>query len=157
MKDHNQVGNLPTWALVLLIILFLLGLAVAFWGAGSAFGLKKSLNKQELSFFKNKKIINYGETFENKEGIFALFFEISNEKAFFLPIYIFATENFDLEINNIFEDIKNNKKQIIKNYIKENNLKIEQIKFVQLEKENQSKLYEQWLKKIKSNKIIFNQ
>ncbi|AUB31223.1 hypothetical protein [Spiroplasma floricola] len=158
MKEKGQIGVLPTWAMILIVVFFIIGLAISIWGFISAFNSKKKRVKTNLEFlFKDKQIIKYGNTFKEKNGIYALIFTNFDENDYFRPIFIFQAQDFDLISKNIIEEIKSEKNLSIKEYMNEKNLKKEDIHFVKLEKENNKELLETWIKKTNSKTRGFNQ
>ncbi|WP_148285805.1 hypothetical protein [Spiroplasma diminutum] len=157
MKETNQSLNFPTWALILIIMLFVLGLVVALWGAISAFKIKGTNDNKNLSnVFKDKKNIKFGQTFESNKGIFALTFRNFNPKDYFIPIWIFKTEDLIKKMNEIKNKTDLNEMIIIFDYMKEHDLSIKDIYFVKLEDNDDESILNDWIELTQSNKRGFN-
>ncbi|AUM62410.1 hypothetical protein [Spiroplasma monobiae] len=155
MKNNLQAGNLPTWALILLIILFILGLLASIWGIASAFGLNKNKINSDDKVFKGKEIINFKSGFKNNHGIFALTFLNYDKNDFFIPIFIFETKDFLMTRDAILKEIEMEEKQIIFDYMKNKGLSLKDVAFVQLEDELNGRL-EFWIKETNSDSKGFN-
>ncbi|WP_339021204.1 hypothetical protein [Spiroplasma endosymbiont of Atherix ibis] len=157
MKETGQIGVLPIWAIILILVFFIIGLVISIWGFISAFNIKKKRIKINLEFlFKDKQIIKYGDTFQEKVGVFAFIFKDFNKNDYFRPIFIFKAKDFDLVSKNIIEEINTEKYSLIKEYMNEKNLKIEDIYFIKLEKESNNEFLEIWINKTNSKKRGFN-
>ncbi|ALD66077.1 hypothetical protein [Spiroplasma cantharicola] len=157
MKEINKSSNMPAWALILIIILFIIGLIVSIWGAASVFKLKNNLENNDIKkIFKNKEIIKYENGFKNESGIYALIFNNFNSKEYFWPILIFESTKFSQSALEIIDKIEQKKYKNIEDYMQENGLNKTDIRFIQLEENIDYEKLKYWIKKTKTDIRGFN-
>ncbi|ATZ17883.1 hypothetical protein [Mesoplasma melaleucae] len=164
MSNNTNSGiaqNFPSWAIAILIILFIVGLIIGCWGFLSGFKLKRKDNTTSSfvvwnKLFKDKKAVKAGQKFETNKGVFALTFANVDKKDFFLPIYIFKSEDFEKDSNEIILKIVEGKFEIINEYMSENSKTINDMFFVLLENDPTDDKKEEWIKLINSKSRGFN-
>lgn len=157
--DSGQ--SFPSWVIGILVVIFLIGLVIGCWGFLSGFKLKKkdNINSSTIvwnELFKNKKAIKIGQKFETNKGIFALTFAKVDKKDFFLPVYIFKTNNFEKDASKLILEIVENKFETINGYMRENNKTINEIFFVLLENEPKEENKNHWIHLTNSKNRGFN-
>ncbi|ASZ08969.1 hypothetical protein CK556_01180 [Mesoplasma chauliocola] len=158
---ENSTNTLPSWGIAILIVVFFIALIIGCWGFLSSFKLKR---KQEINFsmivwnklFKDKKAIKVNYDFEINHGIFALTFSKVDKKDFFLPIYIFKTENFKKDSRELISKIIENDFPAINQYMNENSKTLNELFFVFLEKEATLDKLNEWIEKTNSKSRGFN-
>ncbi|WP_342258585.1 hypothetical protein [Spiroplasma endosymbiont of Dioctria linearis] len=157
MNEINKGTSIPVWALSLIIILFVIGLVVSVWGASSVFKLKKEMENNDIKkIFKNKRVVKFGDKFENKSGIYALIFNNFNSKEYFWPILIFKSSNFSETTLEIVNKIEHKEYKNIEDYMNEKGLKNEDIRFIELEKNQDKSKFKYWIEKTKADTRGFN-
>ncbi|WP_339034449.1 hypothetical protein [Spiroplasma endosymbiont of Cantharis rufa] len=157
MNEINKGTSIPVWALSLIIILFIIGLVVSIWGASSVFKFKKEMESNDIKkIFKNKRLLKYGDEFENKSGIYALIFNNFNSKEYFWPILIFKSSNFSETTLEIVNKIESKEYKNIEDYMNEKGLKNEDIRFIELEINEDQNKFKYWIKKTKADTRGFN-
>ncbi|ATQ35371.1 hypothetical protein MENTO_v1c02170 [Mesoplasma entomophilum] len=161
MENNTNIKPLPSWGIAILIIVFVLALIIACWGFFSGFNLKRKHSATSSSIvwnelFLNKKAIKFGQSFDINHGIFALTFAKVEKNDFFLPIYIFAADDFEHESKELVLKIVENEFETINNYMKENKKTVKEIFFVQLEEMNSKVKKEEWIKLTGSKNKGFN-
>ncbi|ATZ21425.1 hypothetical protein [Mesoplasma tabanidae] len=161
MENSTNINSLPSWGIAILIVVFIIALIIACWGFLSGFNLKRKHSVTSSSIvwnelFINKKAVKFDESFEINNGIFALTFAKVEKSDFFLPIYIFESDDFKHESKELILKILENKFEIINNYMKENKKTIKEIFFVQLEEINSKTKKDEWIKLTGSKNRGFN-
>ncbi|ATZ20744.1 hypothetical protein [Mesoplasma coleopterae] len=161
MENNTNINSFPSWGIAILIVVFIVALIIACWGFLSGFNLKRKHSTTSSSIvwnelFMNKKAIKFDQTFDINKGIFALTFAKVEKNDFFLPIYIFETDDYKRESKELILKIIENKFEIINNYMKENKKTVKEIFFVQLEEINSKVKKEEWIKITGSKNRGFN-
>ncbi|AAT75569.1 unknown transmembrane protein [Mesoplasma florum L1] len=161
MENSTNMNSLPSWGIAILIVIFVIALIIACWGFLSGFNLKRKHSTTSSSIvwnelFVNKKAIKFDQTFNINKGIFALTFAKVEKNDFFLPIYIFETDDFKRESKELISKIIENEFETINNYMKENKKNLKDIFFVQLEEKTSDLKKEEWIKKTGSKNRGFN-
>ncbi|WP_338985353.1 hypothetical protein [Spiroplasma endosymbiont of Diplazon laetatorius] len=156
MNGSDKTFLLPTWGLIILIFILIIGLALAFWGAFSAFNFQRPIKNKLIDIFKDKKIINKKDLNTNLKGIFALTFKNVDINDFFVPIFIFKTKDLNIKIKELLDEIESNSQNNIAKYIKEKQSNINNIIFVQLESEDSDENLEKWIEIADSKDKGFN-
>ncbi|AVN64953.1 hypothetical protein CG002_01065 [Mesoplasma florum] len=161
MENNTNIQSFPSWGIAILVIVFILALIVACWGFISGFNLKRKESSTSSAIvwnelFINKKAVKFNENFEVNEGIFALTFAKVEKSDFFLPIYIFNSDDFIKDSKEIISQIIEGEFEIVNNYMKENKKNLKDLFFVQLEEKTSDLKKEEWIKKTGSKNRGFN-
>ncbi|WP_031542567.1 hypothetical protein [Mesoplasma photuris] len=173
VSSSTQEGtkqDLPWWVWLLIAVLSLIALGLGFWGLLGA-GTSRKNDYQKNKETKNIKlntlikkesisIKDLEKHSEQIEGIYAIFIGNSlNIKEYFLPIY-FGYSNDVIKTfkdfsNKLIEQSDDEIVKKIKDYIIDQELTIDQIKFIIVEKNNKENL-DQYISEYNSQKRGFN-
>lgn len=159
LRNSETSKNLPTWALILIILLFLIAAIISIWGFWSAFKFQSDKKDRKVVWaqhFRKKPSFSLNEIFNYKKGIFALTFKGIDINDFFVPVYIFSTKSLGKDITKLVDQIQKDSNHQINKYMVMNVIEMNQIVFVKLEDEPTNTELNKWIKLIDSKDRGFN-
>ncbi|PPE06460.1 hypothetical protein [Mesoplasma corruscae] len=152
--------KLPIWAIVVIVVLSIIGIVFALWGVMSSFYVasKQKVNKKTnwAQHFRKKPSFSLNEIFNYKQGVYAITFKGINVEDFFIPVYIFTTDNLGKEITKLISEINEDRTHKIKNYMDLNDIEFNRVVIIQLFEEKDNQKMKEWIKKIDSKNRGFN-
>lgn len=161
LANESTNGTMPVWAWILILGLGILGLVVAIWGFAGSFRVrvkdhkkvKGSFNLNIIDEILKSRSLNLSKL-EQEPGVYVMVCGIVNITDFFIPMYLFETEDIKAEVKNLLEEINENKTEFankVNQYMEFNEISKEDIKFAKV---NFS--FEETLKETKLDKRGFS-